>query len=196
MLRPSIMHVPKIEDQRRLAFRHFLTLMSELNMFALADEHNDYFGTFVFKVKEGAMWDIIKDVKCIECEKENPRGLRSRYIAAFKTKTEADRIWMTVKKGIVMQSAYGLYEIKKEDKDCTYTIHVSMEEVPNKSLEIKDTGVLKKWTRYAHRTRDQYGTESPWGFTEGTEIKSFIPYFKLRASKLPALRNDMVDYFK
>ena len=95
-----------------------------------------------------------------------------------------------------MQSAYGLYNIKKEEKDCTDIIYVSTEEVPNKSIEIKDTGVLKKWTRFAYRTRDQYGIESPWGFTEGAEIESFIPYFELKASKLPALRNDLIDYFK
>ena len=69
-------------------------------MLALADEYDDYFGVFVFQIREGAMWDIIKDVKCIECEKENPRGLRSRIIAALRTQAAVDRIWMTVKKGL------------------------------------------------------------------------------------------------
>ena len=95
-----------------------------------------------------------------------------------------------------MQSAYGLYEIRKEDKDCTDTMYVSMEEVPNKSVEIKDTGVLKHWTRYAHRVRDQYNIYDPWDVSDGEIWKSFIPYFKLKASNLPALRNDGIDYFK
>lgn len=98
MVRPSITHIPTFEDQRRSAFRHFLTPKSELNVLALADENNKYFGAFIFHWKVG-IWDIVRDNKLIEYEKTNPSGLRSRYIAAFKTKTEADRIWMTVKKG-------------------------------------------------------------------------------------------------
>ena len=100
MVRPTESFVPTIEDTRRAASRHFLTLISELNMFALADEDNKYFGTFLFKWKDGVQWDVVKDNKLIEYEKTNSSGLRSRYIAAFKAKIEADRIWMTIRKGL------------------------------------------------------------------------------------------------
>ena len=95
-----------------------------------------------------------------------------------------------------MQSAYGLYNIKKEDKDCTDIIYVSVEEVPNKSIEIKDTGVIEHPMRYVYRVKGLHGIYSPWSFGNDSIIESFIPYFKLRTKQLPALRNDGINYFK
>ena len=87
-----------------------------------------------------------------------------------------------------MQSAYGLYEVHK-DKDALF---VSTEESPNMVLEIRYSGV---W--YLARTIDlNIGVESPWNILEEFMVKEFKPFFTLKESPLPSLRDDMMSYFK
>ena len=100
MVRPSIIHVVTLDDMRKSSLRYYTVPMKELCLHALADENNKYFGTFIFKWKDGAQWDIVKDDKLIEYERINPSGLRSRSIAAWRTRAAVDRIWMTIRKGL------------------------------------------------------------------------------------------------
>ena len=98
MVRPSVAHVIKVEDFKRIALKFYN--IDDVWGHALVDEHDMYFGAFAFKKAEGVEWDIVKDSKVIEREKNNPIGLLSRLISAYMTKAEVDKIWMLVKRGL------------------------------------------------------------------------------------------------
>jgi hypothetical protein len=98
MVRPSVAHVIKVEDFRRIALKFYN--IDDVRGHALVDEHDRYFGAFAFQRVEGVQWDIVRDSKVIEREKNNPTGLLSRLMSAYRTKAEVDKIWMLVKKGL------------------------------------------------------------------------------------------------
>ena len=100
MVRPSVAHLIEAKDFSKFAFKYYRTVTFEPFIHALVDEHDRYFGAFVFKKAEGAQWDIVKDSKVIEREKNNPTGLLSRLMSAYRTKAEVDKIWMVVKRGL------------------------------------------------------------------------------------------------
>ena len=100
MVRPSVAHTAEVRDLQRPVLRYNSIPTSALYIHALVDENERYFGSFVFNRMDGAQWDIVKDGKVIERERNNPTGLLSRFVTARGTKAEVDKIWMVVKKGV------------------------------------------------------------------------------------------------
>lgn len=100
MVRPSVAHTADFRDLQRPVLRYNSIPTSALYIHALVDENERYFGSFVFNRMDGAQWDIVKDGKIIEREKNNPTGLLSRLMSAYRTKAEVDKIWMLVKRGL------------------------------------------------------------------------------------------------
>lgn len=99
-VRPSVARTADFRDLQRPVLRYHSLPTSALYIHALVDENERYFGSFVFNRMNCAQWDIVKDGKVIERERNNPTGLISRLVTARGTKAEVDKIWMLVKKGL------------------------------------------------------------------------------------------------
>ena len=100
MVRPSVAHIAEIRDLQRPVLMYNSIPTSALYIHALVDENSRYFGSFVFNRMDGVQWDIVKDGKVIEQERNNPTGLISRLVTARETRAEVDKIWMLVKRGL------------------------------------------------------------------------------------------------
>ena len=100
MVRPSVSHTANFMDLQRSVLRYHSFPTGALYIHALVDENERYFGSFVFNRMDGAQWDIVKDGKVIERERNNPTGLLSRLVTARETRAEVDKIWMLVKRGL------------------------------------------------------------------------------------------------